>query len=176
MEQLKSGLKLGGLFECEVYDKDGNLKWTQSGDNIISNQGLGSLMNIMLGGSTQITAWYCCLIESNTTASGTMTYAITVYTESVAYDEPTRPTYGGSVSSGGTITNSANKAVFTINATKTMYGAAVVGGGTAAMTKADVASVGGRLLCYSLFSPSRAVVDDDVINLTYTISAADDAI
>jgi hypothetical protein len=56
-----------------------------------------------------------------------------------------------------------------------MYGASLVGGGTGATTKGDAAG-GGTLLCYAKFTASRAVYDNDIINLTYVISAADDGV
>ena len=174
--EVKSGCKLGGVFECEIYDKHGNLKWTERAHNVITDQGENHIINAVLAGATQITTWYCLLVETNTTASGTMTYAVPVFTESTAYDEVTRPIYAEVAAAGGTTTNSANKGTFTINDTKTMFGAALVGGGTAAMTKGDVASAGGVLFSFGTFTTNRAVVAADVVNLTYTVSAQDDAV
>lgn len=167
-------IKLGGRFVVECF-RNGRLIWKEDVHNLITNQGLDHILDVILHGSTQITTWYCCLIESNTNAAAGMTYAVPVYTESTAYDEATRPAYVEAASSSQSVTNSANKAVFTIDDTKTMYGASLVGGGTDGNTKGDTAG-GGTLLCYAKFASERAVVDDDVINLTYTISAADDGV
>jgi len=172
--ETKSGAKFRGEFVTECY-RDGKLIWLDKTHNIITNQGLDHILNTELHAGTAITTWYCTLVETNTTPAATMTYAVPTYTESTAYDETTRPEYVEAASSSQSVTNSASKAVFTISATKTMYGASLVGGGTAASTKADTAG-GGTLLCYALFSASRAVVDNDVINLTYTVSAADDGV
>lgn len=168
---LSERAKFKGEFWIECFDRHGNLKWWDKSSNIITNEGLDAILNIMLHASTQITTWYCCLIETNTTPVAGMTYAVPAYTESTAYDEATRPAYVEAAASSQSITNSANKATFTMDATKTIYGASLVGGGSAASTKADTAG-GGTLLCYSLFSSSRPVVDDDVINLTYALSAS----
>ena len=145
------------------------------GHNIVTDEGLDALLDIMFHGTTQITTWYCLLFESDTTPDGGETYAVPVFTESTAYDEATRPAYVEAAASSQAITNSANKAVFMISASKTMYGAALVGGGSTPNTKGDAAG-GGTLFCAAKFTSSRAVVDDDVINLTYTISAADDGV
>jgi len=174
MEQVKFRAKFGGVFDVECFDKHGNLKWQERAHNIITNEGLDHILDTELHGATAITAWYCALVETDTTAAATQTYATPIYTESTSYDETQRPAYDEAAASSQVITNSANKAAFTISDTKTMYGAALVGGGSAALTKADAAG-GGTLLCYAKFTSSRAVVDDDVINLTYSISAADDA-
>ncbi len=175
MEAVKERARLKGKFHVECFDKDGNLKWVENTENIVTNEGLDALLDIFFHASTQITTWYCTLVESNTDPAAGMTYAVPSYTETTAYDEGTRPEYEEAAASSQSITNSANKATFTINATKTMYGASIVGGGTEASTKGNTDG-GGTLFCYSKFGSSRSVVDDDVINLTYTLTMADDGV
>ena len=193
---LKTGGKFGGRFQVEClrpYDQAeaSRIKreygsqspeykalprypvWTEDVHNLVTNQGLDSILNVYLDAATQITTWYCVIFESNSTPDAGWTYATPTYTELQTYDEATRPEYKEAASSSQSVTNSANKAVFTISATKTLYGAALVGGGSAATTKADTAG-GGTLLCAAKFASSRSVVDNDVCNLTYTFSAADD--
>jgi len=169
--ETKGGAKFSGKFDVECY-RNGKLIWEEHPHNIITNQGLTHILNTQLAGGTAITTWYCTLVETDTAAAAGMTYAVPVYTESTSYDEATRPAYTETVTDQ-TCTNSASKAVFTISATKTMYGASLVGGGSAPTTKGDAAG-GGTLFCYAKFAASRAVVDNDVINLTYTVTAADD--
>ncbi len=186
----KGKVKVGGRFQVECYrwhDTDGErfrnakgqferrLIWQEDVHNLVTTQGLNHINDVTLHGATQITAWYCTLVETDTNPAAGMTYAVPVYTESSSYDEATRPAYNGAEASSGVTTNSANKAVFTISATKTMYGASLVGGGTGATTKADTAG-GGTLLCYAKFTSARAVYDDDVINLTYAFTSADDGV
>lgn len=140
--------------------------------NICTDEGLNALLNIMFHASTQITTWYVLIFESNTTPAAGTTYATPVFTESTAYDESTRPEYVEAAASSKSLTNSANKAEFTINATKTIYGGALVGGGTGASTKGDTAG-GGVMYCASQFGSSKSVVDDDILRVTITINAAD---
>lgn len=170
---VKESNRIGGHFHTECYDKYGNLKWEDYADNIVVDEGLNAIMDIMFGGGTQITTWYCCLFENDFTPDGDETYAVPGYTESTAYDESTRPEYDESAAVSGMITNSASKATFTINATKTIYGASIVGGGGSPTTKGNTAG-GGTLFCAARFTSSRSVEDDDVINLTYQLSVADD--
>jgi len=146
------------------------LAWLEDVRNIIPDEGLNHALNVVLNGATGIDPWYCCLVESDTTPAAGQTYATPVYTESTAYDEATRPEYEPATSTAEEITNTANKAVFTINDTKTMYGASIVGGGTDANTKGNTAG-GGTLFCYSRFTTSRSVISGDVINLTYSVEA-----
>lgn len=173
--EASSGIRVGGLFEVVCRDKDGNIKWVEKVHNLVTNQGLNAILDIMLHATTQITAWYVAIFETDTTILATHTYAAPGYTESTAYTEGTRPAYNEAAASGQSITNSANKASFAINATKTIYGAALVGGGSAASTKADTAG-GGTLLCAVKFSSSRSVISGDTLQVTYTVTSADDGV
>lgn len=171
--ETKGKLKIGGHWTIEVFDnaKDMNLISTCTSPNIFTNEGLDHVLNTEFYGDTQITAWYCVMSETNTAAAAGMTYAVPSFTETQAYDEATRPAYTEAAASSQSITNSANKATFTMNASKTLYGAALVGGGTDANTKGDTAG-GGTLDCYALFGTAQPVISGNVVSLTYTVSAA----
>lgn len=169
---VRAAFESGSVWDIECFDRHGRLKWAERNlKNIVPEEGLDALLDIMFHGSTQITTWYVVIFESDTTPADTDTYASPSYTECTAYDETTRPEYQEAAASGKQITNSANKASFTINDTKTLYGAALVGGGTAPSTKGDTAG-GGTLFCSVRFSTSRSVVSGDVIKVTVTISAS----
>ncbi len=190
MNGLKERAKFGGRFQFECWrlrdpltgkrlrDERGRflprqLAWTEDIHNIVTDEGLDANLNIMFHGATQITTWYCVMFEDDFTPDGDETYAVPGYTETEAYDEATRPAYNEAAASSQSITNSANKAVFTISGTKTLYGGALVGGGTNGNTKGNTAG-GGTLFSAGRFASSRGVIDDDVVNMTYTLSAADD--
>lgn len=145
-------------------------KWTD--ENIVTNEGLDALLDIMFHGSTQITTWYVLIFEDDHTPAAGNTYAVPGFTESTAYDEANRPAFVEAAASGQSMTNSANKATFTIDATKTIYGTALVGGGTDADTKDDAAG-GGTLYASVAFGSSKAVVDDDELKVTITLTASD---
>ena len=140
--------------------------------NICTDQGLNALLDIMFHASTQITAWYVLIFETDTTPVAGTTYAVPVWTESETYDEAARVAYVEAAAAAKVMTNTASKATFTMNATKTIYGAALVGGGTAATTKSDVAG-GGTIYCASKFASSKAVEAADVLKVTVAITAAD---
>lgn len=160
------------IWDTECYDKDGQLKWVDHSTNVVTNEGLNALLDIMFHGSTQITTWYIALFESDSTPAAGNTYAVPGVTESEAYDEATRVAFVEAAASSQSITNSANKASFTISATKTIYGAFLVGGGSAASTKSDTAG-GGTLYCSSRFSSAKSCEDDDSLKVTVTLTAAD---
>jgi len=163
------------IWDVEHWRK-GQLLSQSRDHNICTDEGLNKLLNVMFGGAgsgnTQITTWYVLIFESDTTPAAGTTYATPVFTESTAYDEANRPAFVESNASAKSTDNSASKATFTISSTKTIYGAALVGGGTDADTKDDQAG-GGTLYCASKFGASKSVVDDDVLNVTITLTAAD---
>ena len=169
---LASRLALKSTWEWECW-RDGKLLWTDKNTNIVTNEGLNAVLNIMFHGSTQISTWYIAIFENNYTPLATNTYASPGYTECTAYDEATRPEFVEAAASGQSITNSASRATFTMNATKTIYGGSLVGGGTGPNTKGDTAG-GGTLFCSSQFSSgSKAVIATDVLKVTVTIAASD---
>ena len=170
----KSGAKLKGQFNWVIL-RDGKEIYNDSFHNAFTNEGLNHILNTVVAGSAAITAWYTIIVETNTAASTALTYAVPTFTENTTYDEALRPAYAEAPASAQSTTNAGTVAVFTCSSTKTIYGAGLVGGGTAGSTKADTAG-GGKLLCYALAGTSRAVVDNDVINLTYVITAADDGV
>lgn len=135
--------------------------------NLVVNEGLNALLNIMFHGDTQISAWYIGLFEGNYTPVATVTAATitSASTESTAYDETTRVAYDEAAASSQAITNSASKATFTFNATKTIYGAFLASNSTKSGTT-------GTLFSAARFSSSKSVVDDDQLLLTYTFTAS----
>jgi hypothetical protein len=124
--------------------------------NYYTNEGAKHMLNVCFHAETQITPWYVVLSSSNTTAVRTMTYAVPVFTEFNAdYTEATRPEYteaaAAETATTAYTTNTASKAEFTCNDTGTIYGAGLVGGGSAASTKGDAAG-GGKLFNFSKFT------------------------
>jgi hypothetical protein len=162
------GLKLQGIFDIKCY-REGNLLWEETIPNIVTNEGLTRTLNNMLNTGTAIPTWYCALLEGTSTAYATANYDVPLITECTSYDEATRVIYTGLYTSTQLITNAAAPAVFTISATKTIYGAAIV----STSTRGDhTAAPNNVLFSYAAFAASRAVVDNDVINLTYGVTAA----
>lgn len=164
---------VSAVYTTECYGKDGKLKWKDVSHNTCTAEGLNRLLDVMFHGTTQIATWYIGLFESNTTPADGTTYATPVFTESTAYDEANRVAFNEAAASSKVTTNSANKAVFTMNDTKTIYGAFLCGGGTGADTKGDTAGGGVIFNAAQFSSGSKSVVNDDVLNVTVTLTAAD---
>lgn len=172
----RAGMKMGMNIHVEVFDK-GEKKSESWCHNIVTNEGLIALLDIMFHNGTDIDPWYCVMSESNTDPIATMTYASPVFTEWTAYGEETRPVWNEDavVIADKKISNSTNKALFTANASKTLCGAGLVGGGSAPSTKGDTTG-GGKLYNYGKFTTAQPVVDGNEVYLTITLSAADDGV
>jgi len=164
----RSKVFIAGLFGNEVRHADGSMEPMEWSDNIVVNEGLDHILNVLLRGTTQVNPWYVFMFEGNYTplAADTAAGIAAASTETTAYDEATRVEYNEAAASSQSTTNSANKATFTINSTKTMYGAGLASASAKGATT-------GTLLCAARFSSSRAVVAADQILITYTITAAD---
>jgi hypothetical protein len=155
-------LKTHGRFTIECYH-DGVLLWTDYADNLVTNEGMNFMLDVMFNTEAQI-SWYVIIVESDTTAAAGMTYATPVFTECEAYDEATRPAFTTAAASSQSVTNSASKAEFTMNDSKTLYGAAIVGGDD---TIGDTAG-GGVLFSYAKFTASKSVASGQVMRVSYT--------
>jgi hypothetical protein len=173
--QTKDGARFRGHWIIEIFNNAKEMKLISKSEchNIITDEGLNRILDVMLHGTTQTSPWYCELFESNTTPDGSETYDVPVYTPCTAYDEATRPEYNEAASSSESVTNSANKAVFTMNDTKTLYGAALV----SVNTKGDhTGGANNVLFCAGKFGTAQPVISGNVVNLTYAVSAADDGV
>jgi hypothetical protein len=162
----KQDLRVAGLWTGEIV-RDGKIidSWEQP--NLVTNEGLNALLGIMFNGATQITTWYIAPFEGNyTPVAGVTAATITAAsTECTAYDEATRVAYVEAAPASQSITNSASKATFTFNATKTIYGAFLVSASAKSATS-------GTLFSAARFGTSKSVVDDDQLLLTYTFTAS----
>jgi len=162
----RQNLSVGGVFSHEVI-RAGRSMGLLHDHNKIVNEGLNDLLQTYLGNGTQIPTWYVGIFEGNyTPVAGDAAASIaTNSTESIAYDEATRPEWVDAAAAAQSISNTASKAVFTINATKTIYGALLV----STSTKAGAV---GKLFSASRFATSRSVVAADQLLITYTVQAS----
>lgn len=162
-----SGVGAEGIIHTEHY-RDGKLIGVDDTCNIVVNEGLTHILDVVIRGATQITAWYLGIYESNYTPLPTDT-AATIATnsiESTAYDEATRPAFTPGVVASNSVDNSASRAVFTINATRTMYGVFLISESTKSSTL-------GTLMSAALFTNARSVIAGDQLMVTYTLTAQD---
>jgi hypothetical protein len=100
------------------------------------------------------------------TAAGDTLASHVGWTELTPFTGASRVTYVEASASGQSITNSANKASFSITTAATVAGA---------MLASVITGSGGSgiLLCAADFASAKAVENGDTLEVTYTITAAD---
>lgn len=162
----RQGIVASGEYHGQII-RDGQVidEWTDK--NLCVDEGLNNLLNVMFAGSTQTATWYLGLFEGNYTPVASVTAATitAASTECIAYDEATRPAFVEAAAASKSITNSASKATFTFNATKTIYGAFLVSTSTKSGTT-------GTLFSAARFGSAKSVVAADQLLLTYTFTAS----
>ena len=164
---LVSAIRLENHYLVECFGADGKLKWTDEFDNIVVNAGLDDSLDKHLKGSTYTAAWYVGLTDGTpTVAAGDTSSSHVGWVEVQDYSEAVRQTLTLGSVSGQSVSNSASKAVFSINGTTTVGGAFIISvstkGGTTGVLYGAGAFTGG----------DRSVVSGDTLNVTVTCTAA----
>jgi hypothetical protein len=136
--------------------------------NLLPEQGLNHLLDVGAGAGTQLTAFYIALFSGNYTPAADDTAANWVgrATEFTSYDEATREVWTSASASGGSKSNSASKAEFTMATGVTaqnLYGAALCSASAKSATT-------GKLLAIARFGSTRVVNEDDVLVVGYTLT------
>lgn len=153
-----------GVFDVE-HRREGDLLARVAGSNIIPTEGLNHILSAVVAGGSQVLTWYMALFEGNVTPGATMTAAnfTSTATECTAYAETTRVAYQEGTPTGGVVDNASNRALFTMNATKTVYGGALLSASAKSATT-------GVLLAAARFATPRNVVADDELSVRYTLT------
>lgn len=167
----QEGARATGRYTVECFDKDGNLKWVAESDNLVVNVGLQYMAGVALTATAQSTVWYLGLYgaaSSNNPAAGDTMALHTGWTEVTAYSEADRPTAQFAAATNANpsvVTNTANKAVFSIN------GTTVVGGAFLTNSNTKGGSTGTLFSAADFAAPGdRSVVSGDILNVTYQFS------
>ncbi len=160
------GMSIDGLERRNVDGVDSVVLSVEDVSNLIPTEGLNYLLGAGLTGVAQLSSWFIALFEGNYTPAPGITAATFPVdaTESTAYDEATRVAWVPGAIAAGSVSNTASKAVFTMNATKTIYGIAQ----TSASAKGATTGV---LVSVARFASAKSVVATDVLNVTSTLTA-----
>ncbi|MFH1970368.1 MAG: hypothetical protein ABIJ53_08645, partial [Verrucomicrobiota bacterium] len=156
------------VFYCTVYGPDGSIKSQDiiPAKQLVTNEGLDHLLNVLLGGTTPVSPWYVGLKLTGAAAAADTLASHAGWTETTAYTG-NRQEYVEAAASGQSVTNSANKATFPMTGTATVYGAFLASAAT---------GTSGTLLCVGDFAGAKSCTSGDTVEVTYTISAADDGV
>lgn len=133
--------------------------------NGITNEGINNLLDVHFGAEAQITDWYMGLVNN----SGFSAFADTDtmnshsgWSEFTTYNESDRPAWAPSSASNRSISNSSS-VDFSITGSGTIKGIFVVSDDTKSGTS-------GTLWATAAFASNVAVINGDVLKVTYTVS------
>lgn len=159
-----SSAKAGFKYVVE-HIRDGVVLSVEEVCNLIPTEGLDYILNTALKAGSAVPSWYIALFEGNYTPVAAVTAATfpAAATESTAYSETNRVLWVAGAVAAGAVSNSASKAVFTMNATKAIYGIAQ----TSVLTKSATTGV---LVSVARFAAVKNVESGDTLNVTSSIS------
>lgn len=160
------GVAAATHYRIECFDRHGNLKWVDEFGNLVVTAGLNELIDKTFKGSSYTAAWYVGLTDGTPTfdAGDTMS-SHAGWVEVTAYDEATRQALTLGSVSGGSASNTASKATFTISTNGT-----TIGGAFLATVNTKGGSTG-TLYGGGAFSAGDKTIDDnDTLAVTITIT------
>ena len=143
-------------------DSQGNVKWSDEGENLIVNTGLDYLLENDIIASTL----YIGLTDASpTVAAGDTMASHAGWTEITAYDEAARQAWGQGAASGGVTTN-ATAATFTASGTTT------VGGGFLTTVATKGGTTGTLFSVKAATEGNRALVAADTLDVTISLTVS----
>lgn len=163
------GAQAVGIWKIWCYrgdPKDGNLKWVEETKNLVVNQGLDSLLGCTLMKWTQVQTWSVLVTSGHPTVAAADTGTThTGWAEYTGYSETIRQIWRGEAVSGQSTTNTASKAVISINAAGSIGGAGLI-----SVNSKGVA--GGSLYAVGSFSLKTLSSGDTLqVQATFTTAA-----
>jgi hypothetical protein len=151
-------------YKFEAFDSAGNLKWTETVENLVTTAGKNDMLDKYFAGSSYTATWFVGLIDNasyTAVAVGDTMASHAGWIEThTTYDEATREAVSWSAASAGSKTSSA-VTEFTMNATITIKGAFLNSIGTKGGTT-------GILYSAAAFAATRSLVDNDLLRVTPT--------
>lgn len=154
-----------GHYEVECVGPDGKLKWNDTIENVVTNEGKNEALDQFLDGTAYTAAWYMGL-QNGSAPTISSTYLTPICTEVTDYTEANRPTpdFSTAASSGSKQTVSA--VAFSINATVDVDGVML----SNLNTKGNTAGGGVLYSAGDFTGGTKSVANGDTLNVTYTAS------
>lgn len=171
---MEAGLAFHGQVYTDHY-RDGKLIHScDQGHNTFTTEGMAYLLNVIFGATSKAGSaiFYVGIFKNNVTPAVGDTAAAKLGADGTYgecqdahYDSPAtnKPAYTIASTATASCTNAASAASFTIAGSITVYGAFL-------STATAKTATTGTLMCAKAFTASRAVIDNDVLAVTYIIS------
>ena len=162
-------IKISGRYDVECIGADGQVKWTDSIENLVVTVGKNDLLDKYFAGTTYTAAWYMGLVDNTSFsayAAGDTLASHGGWLEFLSYSGSNRTTVGWNAASAGS--KASTTTAFSISGSGTVLGALLC------TTQAkNTASNGGAGILYSagtFTGGSRTVASGDTLNCVYTAS------
>lgn len=155
-------------YHFQAFDKDGNFKWEATKDNIVTNVGLDDILDKYLKGSAYTAAFYVGLTDGTpTVAAGDTMASHAGWVEVTAYSESVRQTLTLGTVASQSVSNTASKAAFSINADTTTVGGAFL---CTVSTKGGTTGVLYSVVAFT--AADKSLDSGDTLNVTVTCTSA----
>lgn len=154
-------------YKVECFGPDGLLKWVEDMENIVVTAGLNKLLDATFKTGLTTPTWFIGLKGTGTVVLADVMSSHAGWSDitSTTASNGTRPAYTPGVIAAGSVSNSGAVAVFSVNATITVFGCFLT-------DSATVAGTTGTLYGAGDFAASRSVASGDVLNVTVTTSVS----
>jgi hypothetical protein len=166
--QASMAMKRKSHYAMECVGPDGQLKWRDEFDNLVTTAGLNDSLQQHFKGSAYTALWYVGLTAGSTYAASDIMSSHAGWTESTVFSNASRPVLTLGSVAAGSVDNSASKAVFNINATGNIFGAFVTTGSVVG-TSGSTGTLYGE---GNLAGGMRAVQSGDTLSVTITLTAS----
>ncbi|AZF89941.1 MAG: hypothetical protein PHV90_10020 [Smithella sp.] len=171
---MESGINFHGQVFTKHFREGKLIHECDQGGNIFTTQGMNYMLEVMFGTTSKAGSaiFYVGIFKNNVTPALADTASVKLgaagtYGEcqDADYDSPltNKPSYTIAAAASGSCTNSASPASFTMAQSITVYGAFL-------STDPAKTATTGYLMCAKKFTTARAVIDNDVLSINYTIS------
>ena len=156
-----------GHYTVECRDAQGNLKWVDGFDNLVTTGGKNDALDKYLAGSAYTAAWFMGLISATSYTTGPAAADTAAshggWTEDQNYSQASRPTAAFSAASAGSKALSS-ALTFSMNAATTIKGCFLIANATKGGTTGVLYSAG-------LFTGGdKVLANGDTLSVSYTAS------
>lgn len=164
---------LAGVYKAECYDAQGNLKWSDTFENLTTNVGRQSLLNSYFantGGGAIVMGLMGTGTPSYTDTQGSHSTWLEVGGANAPTYSGTRktPTFSAATSANPSVLTTSAAVIFSMTGSGTVAGAFINVGGSSTIDN----TTGVLFSAGDFTAGSKTVTSGDTINVTYTLSAA----